>query len=241
MSTLPLLGPDAERSYGSASSPSLYGKIRTRWRSFFWDAFGPSWVVYDAVHLMANGQDVEQRDELTRNWRDHKIEELRFVGTVGALLAGCLASTGSWPNILPHDRDKPWGVRACWYSGLVFALFAVVISCQQSMRLHRLSAHRDGLKYIRASLTGQKGPDGLRPLVLQLYAWEASLVCLTGSIICAITGLTGLVWVGYVDAEDGQPGKDGSTKLAVTFTATLGLSLLIFLSSQTGPARDSRE
>jgi hypothetical protein len=130
----------------------------------------------------------------------------------GALLAACLASTGSWPNVLPNDRDKPWEVRAFWYSGLVFALFAVIISCQQSVRLHRLAAHRDGLKYIRASLT-EKGPDGPRPLVLQLYAWEASVLCLTASIICAITGLTGLVWMGVIDAEDGQPGKDGAVRV----------------------------
>jgi hypothetical protein len=82
MSTVPLLGPDAERGYGGASSPSLYTKISTRCRSFFWNTFGPSWVVYDAIYHMANGQDIQERDEMTRHWRDHKIQELSFVGTV---------------------------------------------------------------------------------------------------------------------------------------------------------------
>lgn len=37
---------------------------------------------YDGIDLMLNCEDVDQRDELTKNWRDHKLQELNFVGTV---------------------------------------------------------------------------------------------------------------------------------------------------------------
>ncbi|KAH7157995.1 hypothetical protein B0J13DRAFT_185685 [Dactylonectria estremocensis] len=213
MSTSPLLDPMAERSGSGDYSPLYHKNTRRSCGSFFQDALGPSWIAYDAICHMANTEDPEERDQLTRNWRDHKIQELRFVGTVGALLAGCLASTGSWPNVLPDGRDKPWSVRACWYSGLLFALFAVIVSCQQSMRLHRLSAHRDGLQYIRASLTGEKKSEGRRPLKRQVYAWEAGVVFLTGSIVCAITGLTGLVWLGTIYGDDAEEdGRWGENK-----------------------------
>lgn len=35
---------------------------------------------------MLNADTEEERDQLTRNWRDHKAEELNFVGTVVSTL-----------------------------------------------------------------------------------------------------------------------------------------------------------
>jgi hypothetical protein len=37
---------------------------------------------YDSICLMLNAEDSEERDDLTTKWRDHKIQELNFVGTV---------------------------------------------------------------------------------------------------------------------------------------------------------------
>src|SRR5687768_14001491 len=106
--------------------------------------------------LILNAEDPNERDELTKTWRNHKLEELNFVGTLvcwgkrlrsgglkvwfvltrlfpqGALLAGCLSSTSSWPDVLNNGREKPWTVRALWLSGLVFALFSVLIAGLQS-------------------------------------------------------------------------------------------------------------
>lgn len=31
---------------------------------------------------MLNAEDEQEQDELTKNWRDHKLEELNFVGTL---------------------------------------------------------------------------------------------------------------------------------------------------------------
>lgn len=198
-------------------------------------------TAYDGIDLMLNCEDDGERDELTRNWRDHKLQELNFVGTVvristspyipptnckpvktknalennqdekGALLASCLSSTSAWPDVLNNGRDKPWSVRALWFSGLVFALFAVMISGLQSMRLHRLSAHRDGLAKIRAGLAGGRGRSDLSkrnasstgmgglktrlPRWFQVYAWDAGHAFLILSVALMIAGIAVLVWV----------------------------------------------
>jgi hypothetical protein len=227
MSTRPLLGATSGESL-TAPCPAPWG---TELRSCLPKLFqGPSHkdsIPFTAIFLLLNANDKDERDQLTRQWRDHKIQELSFIGTVvraliarkpiqhssltswtniqGALLAGCLASAGSWPDVLPDQRDKPWVVRASWQSGLVFALFAVIVSCQQSMRLHRLSAHRDGLKYIRTSLATRMGPVSTAPSQLQVYAWDTSILFLIGSIICAITGLTALVWLSVAFVADNPP------------------------------------
>lgn len=153
----------------------------------------------------------------------------------GALLASCLSSTSAWPDVLNNGRDKPWSVRALWFSGLVFALFAVMIAGLQSMRLHRLSSHRDGLAKIRAGLAGgsrgrpkndgEAGRGGLRdrlPLRLQIYAWDASHAFLVLSVILMITGIAVLVWVsagyGPDKPEDGGWWDENSKVSSPLFT-----------------------
>lgn len=117
------------------------------------------------------------------------------IAVQGALLASCLSSTSAWPDVLNNGRDKPWFVRALWFSGLVFALFSVLIAGLQSMRLHRLSAHRDGLRKIRAGLRGVKTDGTDRPGRLQVYAWEASPMFLLVSVALMVVGIAVLVWV----------------------------------------------
>ncbi|KAF5664687.1 hypothetical protein FHETE_6958 [Fusarium heterosporum] len=151
----------------------------------------------DTIIRMLNEHDEKKRDEMTKNWRNHKVEELNFVGTLGALLASCLSSTSSWPDVLPNGRNKPWLVRTMWFSGLVFALFSVVIAGVQSMRLHRLSSHPDGLKMIRDSLGRKRLSDNKAlPSWLQVYAWEFSLAFLVLAVLCMVVGLTILIWAG---------------------------------------------
>ncbi|KAF5025352.1 hypothetical protein F66182_2563 [Fusarium sp. NRRL 66182] len=168
---------------------------------------GPS-TAYDTITLMLNEDDENQKDELTKNWRNHKLEELNFVGTLGALLASCLSSTSSWPDVLANGRNKPWSVRTMWFSGLVFALFSVVIAGIQSMRLHRLSAHPDGLELIRNGLGRRRlSDDKACPSLLQVYAWDFSLAFLVLAVLCMVAGLTVLLWAG---AQYGpQKPKDG--------------------------------
>lgn len=199
-------------------------------RIFNIGAFFETSTAYDGIDLMLNCQDEEERDVLTRNWRDHKLEELNFVGTVvrfalsevhqialishahrfnqGALLATCLSSTSSWPDVLNNGQNKPWTVRTLWFSGLVFALFAVMIAGIQSMRLHRLSAHRDGLRKIRAGLARRRTTSGYHPHWFQVYAWQASQVFLVLSVALMITGIAVLVWVS-TEYGPNKPEGDG--------------------------------
>lgn len=179
---------------------------------------------YESIYLLLNADTEEERDDLTRRWRDHKLAELNFVGTVvsissyavasqltrleGALLAASISSAGSWPVILADERDRPWGVRVCLYGGLVFALFGVLVAGQQSMRLHRLSGHRDGLKHIRQGLARLEGPHGYEPYKFQVYAWGSSLYFLVASVICMVASITVLVWY----SAGNSPDKDGDSE-----------------------------
>ncbi len=123
----------------------------------------------------------------------------------GGLLATCLTSTGSWPTILPNGQQTPWHVRACWYCGIVFSLFAVLTAAQQSLRLHRLSGHRDGLAYIRRAMARKVEPYGrLRPHWMQIYAWQMSVLFLTMSVVSMLIGMGILAW----EATSFGPGKD---------------------------------
>jgi hypothetical protein len=36
----------------------------------------------DTIIQMLNEDDQTQKDEMTKNWRDHKLQELNFVGTL---------------------------------------------------------------------------------------------------------------------------------------------------------------
>ena len=42
----------------------------------------PSRTTYDTICILLNTDDEKERDELTKRWRDHKLEELNFVGIV---------------------------------------------------------------------------------------------------------------------------------------------------------------
>lgn len=98
--------------------------------------------------------------------------------------------------MLANGNRQPWAVRAFWFCGIVFALFSVLIAAQQTLRLHRLSGHRNGLAYIRSCMSGGRQRDGrLKPRSAQVYAWQASTLLLTAAVFCMIGGMTVLVWI----------------------------------------------
>ena len=81
------------------------------------------------------------------------------------------------------------------YSGLILALFSVVVAGIQSMRLHRLSAHPDGLELIRHSLGRRRRSDGKAlPSWLHVYAWEFSLAFLVLSVLFMVIATSTLIW-----------------------------------------------
>jgi len=102
------------------------------------------------------------------------------------------------PTILPNGRSSPWTVQACWYTGIVFALFAVLTAAQQSVRLHRLYAHKHGLKSIRDVMTLRRmsaaGSVEIRPRRLQVMGWQASIIFLTMSVLAMISGMSIKIW-----------------------------------------------
>jgi len=195
--------------------------------------FSPKSMSFDAITVLLNSPERDERDRLTERWRDHKLSELNFVGVVAALLTGCLTSTGSWPNVLPNGRSAPWQVRTSWYIGIVFGLASILSAADQTIRLHRLSSHRDALSHIRHLLrSAAEDVDGtIRPRYWQIYTWQLPVLFLTCSVITMIVGIMVLVW-----SATWHPGRsdwwDENTKSAITLTIVAGLTVALFFTSQ---------
>jgi len=60
-----------------ASSPFL-----SVFHFFLSGIVAPDAIAYQPIEILLNTEDKAERDELTRQWRDHKLEELNFVGIV---------------------------------------------------------------------------------------------------------------------------------------------------------------
>lgn len=198
-------------------------------------------AAYDAIVLMLNAESLDERDKLTKQWRDHKLGELNFVGTVAALVSTVLTSTGAWPDILSNGKTTPWYIRTIWWSGIMFALFAVITAAQQALRLHRLSSHKHGLGLLRQSMvytshSTEHGRPFYRPARIMVYAWQISLAFLVASIACMIIGMLISVWVSATWGPDKRPENgwwDEGSKLAVTFTVVFIATQVSFAVSQT--------
>lgn len=118
-----------------------------------------------------------------------------------ALLAGVLTSTGSWPNILPNGQTSPWPVRTSWYCGIILSIFSILTAAGQTVRLHRLSSHRDNWKNIRILLAKSNGrlkrskeTGRLIPNAWQVFAWQLPTMFLTTAALCMIVGMFLHVW-----------------------------------------------
>lgn len=163
--------------------------------------YAPDAATYDPIEILLNTEDEKEKDELTTRWRDNKLSELSFIGVVAALLAGVLTSTGSWPQVLPSGRESPWPIRTAWYCGIILSLFSILTAADQTVRLHRLSAHRDGLDGIRRLLSKTNGErkhserTGRRaPSLLQVFTWQMPVMFLTTATISMIIGMFLHVW-----------------------------------------------
>lgn len=81
MSTRPLLGGNSN-DFSDDSARTDTSHLLGSWSNIFQGTSQKNSIPYEAIRLMVSTEDKDDRDELTRNWRDHKIEELSFVGTV---------------------------------------------------------------------------------------------------------------------------------------------------------------
>ncbi|TKW54523.1 hypothetical protein CTA1_5431 [Colletotrichum tanaceti] len=135
-----------------------------------------------------------------------------------ALLANVLTSTGSWPNLLPPDTTTPWPVRTSWFCGIAFALASVLTAADQTIRLHRMAGHRDGLVLIRQSLRARDrvliGAEWkYRPRRMQVYAWQLGVLFLAGSVVFMMAGLIFLIWSAVVEDLGRGRGFDDNGKV----------------------------
>ncbi|KAK0832500.1 hypothetical protein LTR03_015175 [Friedmanniomyces endolithicus] len=122
----------------------------------------------------------------------------------------------SWPTILSSGVESPWIVRTCWYCGIVFSLFAVLTAAQQSIRLHRMSTHRDAWRNIRlfmgAKYRDEEGVVRIQPRRFQVFGWQASIMFLTFSVLTMVLGMCLL--------------------LAVTWSSVTVATIIVFLFAQ---------
>ncbi|KAK1981674.1 hypothetical protein LZ30DRAFT_73827 [Colletotrichum cereale] len=198
--------------------------------------FSPPTLTYDPLLLLLNHEEKSERDKLTEKWKDNKLQELNFVG-VAALLANVLTSTGSWPNLLPPGTTTPWIVRTCWFCGIAFALASVLTAADQTIRLHRMAGHKDGLILMRQSLrTKDRVLVGTewkyRPRQMQVYAWQLGVLFLSGSVLCMMSGIVFLVWSAVIEDIVKGVGFGDNGKVAVIFTVVALVTAVIFLLGQ---------
>lgn len=93
------------------------------------------------------------------------------------------------------------------YCGIILSVFAILSAADQTVRLYRMSSHRDGLIQIRellAKSNGKRDTGRLRPGMAQLYTWQMPVMFLTTAAICMIVGLFLHVWsaIRSIDHED---------------------------------------
>ncbi|KAL5122060.1 hypothetical protein ACEQ8H_000277 [Pleosporales sp. CAS-2024a] len=195
----PMLGVSSHRRITSDNNNNKKWTFLHIWHFFGGGIYAPNPSTYDPIKILLNTEDESKQDELTILWRDNKLSELSFVGVVSALLAGVLTSTGSWPSILPNGEQSPWPVRTSWYCGIILSIFSILSAADQTVRLHRLSSHRDGLENIRKllakhgeNLSAKSGI--LRPSLIQIMTWQMPVMFLTSATICMIVGMFLHVW-----------------------------------------------
>jgi len=200
--------------------------------------YAPDAATYDPIEILLNTEHAKEKDDLTIQWRDNKLSELNFIGVVAALLAGVLTSTGSWPQVLPSGRESPWPIRTAWYCGIILSLFSILTAADQTVRLHRLSGHRDGLNGIRRLLSKTNGErkhskkSGRRvPSLLQVFTWQMPVMFLTTATISMIIGMFLHVWSATRHLQSSEWWDDNS-KVALTFSFVALTSIVLFFAGQ---------
>ena len=104
-----------------------------------------------------------------------------------ALTSSVVAGAFSWISI----PNAPWTTRAVWYSSLAMALISITTSTQQSILLHRMGSHTEGLDRLQDLLRSRNAVAGVpaKPRPTQLYVWQIPVNLLNISIILFLIGL----------------------------------------------------
>ncbi|KAF2182400.1 hypothetical protein K469DRAFT_752181 [Zopfia rhizophila CBS 207.26] len=226
---------DAENGNARGSSSRTSSPRILRFLHFLGGGiYAPDGSTYNPIEELLNAEDPEERDRLTERWKTNRLDELSFVGVVAALLAGVLTSTGSWPNISSGSQDA-WPVRTCWFCGIILSLFSILTAADQTIRLHRLSSHRDAYKKIRILLSTSKSKrrrskktGRQQPKTLLVYTWQLPVIFLTTATLAMILGMLFHVW----NATKNVGWSDPSTKVALIFTLVAVICITMFFGGQ---------
>jgi hypothetical protein len=87
---------DVESSFASSPTPILrhrHSQIPSKEGGEDWGflhvvqffgggIYAPNPSTYDPIKILLNAESTEEKDELTKRWRDNKLSELNFVGVV---------------------------------------------------------------------------------------------------------------------------------------------------------------
>jgi hypothetical protein len=163
---------------------------------------------HDALYLLLNAPDEEQKKQLTRAWQKNKLADLKRIGITvssfhldpmihrnlwqAALVTGVISSAFSW-YIIEHTS---WKTKGMWYSGLISALTSISTAGLHINALLRLSCMADWEQ--RLQITLGRPTDDLngkwRPRTFQPWIWQTPGFMLKLSVILFIVGLAVLVW-----------------------------------------------
>ena len=96
-------------------------------------------------------------------------------------------------------REVSWAVRACWYSGLMFAIASTNAASRCSGSLLRLQCHWQSTVRIRAvlgrdaAIKGEAKPRWA-PRPLQAWTWGTPVLLLQLSLLLFLVGLAVHFW-----------------------------------------------
>ena len=91
------------------------------------------------------------------------------------------------------------------------------MAAHQTIRLHRLSAHRDSMGQIR-SILASRGTDKqgrVRPRLFQVWVWEMPVYFLTLSAVALMCGLFILMWSATGTYTQEDTWWDGYAKVGI--------------------------
>lgn len=79
------------------------GILRSIFKLFYTGLIAPADTTYATIMVLLNCPDPDERDKLTMQWRDHKLNELSFIGvTVRPLTIPPLPKGNLEPSRLPR-------------------------------------------------------------------------------------------------------------------------------------------
>lgn len=89
------------------------------------------------------------------------------------------------------------------------ALTSITTSTQQSVLLHRMGSHKEGLDRLQDLLRSRNAVAGVpaKPRPMQLYVWQIPVILLNLSILLFLTGLATQVFA-MAATHDSETGTD---------------------------------